>query len=566
MKNNKLITKQTRSAIAITLLIASPLSMAANYDLLNQQPSNFGNLNQNEPLSKESWSTPSILDSMQKEIINEKKRDYLDVFNLLKQNKLDEAGSKLASLLKQFPENPELYNLKALLETLKKDTVSSEKSYLKAISLDKNNILAHLGLSKMALDAGDLVKAKDYADKTLAINNKTVNGYFLLADIAYKQKNTSEVESVLSTALEKVKGNLSSEILVIQNLGKLYAVQKQPEKLLLISEDLVKRYPDDSKALSILASAQIINDKKSLAEDTLAQLINKDKQDVNPRLMLAKLLSEDADKEKETIKLLDETLTIEPDNLQVYIFKTAYLIKLKRYPDALELANQTEKKFPTLSLGKLLKGDVFRAEQKLDDALDNYKQAYKKQPDNKVLFTIVDILIAQQKIPDAIKLLDNELAKNSNKSPIHFKLASIYQQQKDYKQAEAHYNVMMTDQPDNVLVLNNLAWIYSQENNPKAVELAKKAYTLAPESAAIADTYGYILIKQAQQVEGLKILEKAAALAPKLDDIQFHLADAYAANGQQEKAIEILERITTAEQNFSEKKSAVDLLAKLKKK
>jgi predicted Zn-dependent protease len=116
------------------------------------------------------------------------------------------------------------------------------------------------------------------------------------------------------------------------------------------------------------------------------------------------------------------------------------------------------------------------------------------------------------------------------------------------------------------LVLNNLAWIYSLENSPKAIEFAQKAYKLSPESAAIADTYGYILIKQAQQEEGLKLLEKAATLAPKMDDIQFHLAEAYVANDQQAKAIEILERITSSGQNFSEKKSAVDLLTKLKKK
>jgi predicted Zn-dependent protease len=86
----------------------------------------------------------------------------------------------------------------------------------------------------------------------------------------------------------------------------------------------------------------------------------------------------------------------------------------------------------------------------------------------------------------------------------------------------------------------------------------------APESAAIADTYGYILIKQGQQEEGLKILDKAANLAPKANDIQFHLAEAYVANGQQAKAIELLDRIVKAEQNFSEKKAAVDLLDKLR--
>lgn len=565
MKNKSLITKQTLAVVAISLLAANFLAVAAKYETLNPQSGMLGNQDLKTTLPNESWSSPSILDSMQQEKINEKKRGYIEVLDLIKQNKLDEAGVKLAPLLKQSPANAELYNLQALLETLKKNTAAAVQNYQKAISLDKNNILANLGLSKLALDSGDLTKAKDYAARTLAINNKLIGAYLLLADIAYSQKNFSEVESVLTTALEKNKGDLLAEIELIQNLGKLYAAQKQPEKMLVLGEDLAKRYPNDSKALSLLAGTQIVNNKKSLAEETLTKLIAKDKTDINDRLLLANLLSEHVDKEKEVINLLDEAISIAPDKPQAFIFKTAYLIKLKRYPDALELASLTEKKFPSLAIGKLLLGDVFLAEQKLDQALDNYQQSYKKQANDKVLFTITDILIAQKKLPDAIKLLNTELAKNDKNNAIHFKLASIYQQQNEFRQAEKHYNAMLKDQPDNALALNNLAWIYSQENNPQAVELAKKAFANAPESAAIADTYGYILIKQNQHPEGLKILEKAANLAPQANDIQFHLAEAYIANDQQTKAIEILERIVKAEENFAEKKAAVNLLEKLKK-
>jgi putative PEP-CTERM system TPR-repeat lipoprotein len=566
MKNKSLITKPTRAIVVISLMVASFFAMAAKYETLSPQPDILSNHNPNSVLQNESWNSPSILDSMQQEKNNAKKRGYSEVLDLLKQKKLDEAGVKLAPLIKQSPESTELYNLQALLETLKKDTAAAIQNYQKAISLDKNNILANLGLSKLALDSGDLTKAKDYASKTLAINGKLVSAYLLLADIAYSQKNYNEVESVLTTALAKNKGDLLAELEVIQNLGKLYAAQKQPEKMLVLGEDLAKRYPNDNKALSLLAGTQIINNKKSLAEDTLTKIIAKDKTDSNDRLLLANLLSENAGKEKDVINLLDEAIAIAPNKPQAFIFKTAYLIKLKHLAEALELAKLTDKKFPDLAAGKLLLGDIFMAEQKLDQALDNYQESYKTQANDKVLFTITDILIAQKKLPDAIKLLNTELAKNSNSKTIHFKLASIYQQQNDFRQAEKHYNTILAEQPNNALALNNLAWIYSQENNPKSLELAKKAFSNAPESGAIADTYGYILIKQNQQQEGLKILEKAASLAPTENDIQFHLAEAYSVNEQQAKAIEILNRIVKDDQNFMEKSAALNLLDKLNKK
>jgi predicted Zn-dependent protease len=275
-------------------------------------------------------------------------------------------------------------------------------------------------------------------------------------------------------------------------------------------------------------------------------------------------MMEQPDKDKETLALLDEAALITTDNPEPLVLKAAYLIKLKRNQDALALATKIDQKFPKLVLGKLLKGDVYLADKQLDKAIEIYQQAYKVQPNDRILFTLADLLNAQKKEPEAMKLLEDALAKNKKSLGIHFKLASIYQQKNDNKQAEDHYNAMLAEQPDNVLALNNLAFLYSQKNDPRALDLAKKAAEKAPEAAPILDTYGYILLKQNQAKEGLAILEKAASLAPKANDIQFHLAEAYLATDDSKKAIAILEVIVKAEQDFAEKKAAENLLAKLK--
>ena len=566
MKNKINLSKHRLNAIALGLLASSSLVMAANYDALEHQSSNFSNLDQITPQGAEPGGSSSALESLRQAEMSNKKATYLELLNLLKQNKLEEADKKISEILKKSPDEADYYNLQALLKTLQKNLAGAQQSYEKAIKLNPKNILAHLGLAKLALESGQLDKAKEYANKALAIDDKALNAYLLLADVAYKQKDYAEVERVLLTAQEKVKGDIKAEAEVVKSLAKFYGVQKQPEKILSLCEDLDKRYPNNSVALNLLAQAQIINDKKPLAEQTLQKLIDQDKQDIGNRLLLARLLSEHPDKDKETLALLDEAALINPDNPEALVFKAAYLLKLKRNEDALELANKIDKQFPKLVLGKLLKGDVYLAEKELDKATEMYQQAYKVQPNNRVLFTLADLLMAQKKQPEAIKLLNNALEKNKKDLGIHFKLATIYQQQNDIKQAEAHYNAMLTEQPDNVLALNNLAFIYSQQNDPRALELAKKAYEKAPESAAILDTYGYILIKQGQPKEGLPIIEKAATLAPKANDIQFHLAEAYLANDNTPKAIEILEVIVKAEQDFTEKKAAVSLLEKLKAK
>jgi predicted Zn-dependent protease len=200
----------------------------------------------------------------------------------------------------------------------------------------------------------------------------------------------------------------------------------------------------------------------------------------------------------------------------------------------------------------------------LDKAAEMYQKAYNIEPNDRILFIVVDLLVTQKKQANAIKLLNGALEKNNKNIAAHFKLATIYQQQNNLQQAEAHYKAMLTQQADNVLALNNLAFLYSQQNDPRALEYGKKAYEKAPESAAVLDTYGSILVKHNQAKEGLVLLEKAAGLALKEPNIQFHLAESYVANNNPEKAIEILAPLVQAEADFTEKKAATDLLEKLK--
>lgn len=46
-------------------------------------------------------------------------------------------------------------------------------------------------------------------------------------------------------------------------------------------------------------------------------------------------------------------------------------------------------------------------------------------------------------------------------------------------------------------------------------------------------------------------------------DIKYHLAEAYATNGDKKQAIDILNQIVNADQIFSEKNAAIALLKKL---
>ncbi len=479
---------------------------------------------------------------------------YTSVIKLIKEKKLKNAREKLATLLKQNPNDVQLYNLQALLEIQENNIEAAKENYKKAIEVDPKIIDGYLNLAQIAFSEGQLNQAKKYVNTALTISKNNTYAHLLRAKIALEQKDTITAEKTLLAALKNNKGNLESEAEIISYLGKYYIDEKQPKKLLPLSHDLIKRYPDNPLALSILVSALVANNQIQSAEEALQKYITKHKNDTNNRLTLIRLLSEHPNKGKKINELFDEIYSIEPNNLSALVFETNYLTITKEYKKALEIADKVQSLVPDKSTGKQLKGDIFIAENKLDKALAAYQQAHQIEPTNRTLFKIADLMSAQGKINGSINFLKKELAINDKNIAAHFKLATIYQYQNNSAQAQEHYNAVLAEQPDNVDALNNLAWLYLAQNDSRTLSVAEKAYKNSGEAPAIADTYGYALIKLGKPKEGLKILEKAAKSLPKIQDIQYHLAEAYTINGNNKQAIEILEKIVNSQKSFSEKK------------
>ena len=121
-------------------------------------------------------------------------------------------------------------------------------------------------------------------------------------------------------------------------------------------------------------------------------------------------------------------------------------------------------------------------------------------------------------------------------------LAVLHQENEAPEKAIPPYEELLEVTPWNVVALNNLAWIYHQQGDERAMELARQAFELNSGNAAIADTYGWILFQAGKTEESLPVLEKAHELQPDSEEIAMHLAEAYRANGRDADAKRVLEK------------------------
>jgi Flp pilus assembly protein TadD len=122
--------------------------------------------------------------------------------------------------------------------------------------------------------------------------------------------------------------------------------------------------------------------------------------------------------------------------------------------------------------------------------------------------------------------------------------------------------VVQIDNKDPI-TLNDLAWVYQQTNDERALRTAERAYALLPENAAIADTLGWIQLEAGKIEPALELLEKAGKAAPQNPEIQYHLAMAYRESGDPDAAKRILMNLIQADKNFPSREAAENVLTGL---
>jgi len=115
----------------------------------------------------------------------------------------------------------------------------------------------------------------------------------------------------------------------------------------------------------------------------------------------------------------------------------------------------------------------------------------------------------------------------------------------------------------NIQALNNLAWAYLQTKDNRALSTAEQAYNLAGENPMVIDTLGWVLLSQSQTERALPLLQKAAALAPDVGDIRYHLAYGYFKVGNKASARKELEQVLAKGEPFGDSGAARTLLQQL---
>jgi uncharacterized protein (TIGR03790 family) len=144
------------------------------------------------------------------------------------------------------------------------------------------------------------------------------------------------------------------------------------------------------------------------------------------------------------------------------------------------------------------------------------------------------------------------------------RLATLHEAREEYARAGERYRAILASAPQDVVALNNLAYLLATRQNlpAEALPLAQRAYRLAP-GPLVADTLGWVHHLLGDHESALPLMERAIEAAPDNVDILVHAAAVHAALGDRPRAARTLESAKALDAAAGERADVLAIEAKI---
>ncbi len=476
----------------------------------------------------------------------------------MEQKQFDKALSAIQALDKKLPRNPAVIVLRGQAYAGKNDLALARQSYEEALAIDPGFYPAVAGLAQFDVFDKKPAAARKRFEAVLSKDKNHLQAMLALAQLATLEKNNRAAQDWLEKAAAAHPKALEPR----QRLIPLYFETQAYQKALTVANEAMQANPDSPVALDLLGTAQLAAGQKENALVSATRLVAKMPHTPAAYMKLAQV-QQNLGKQDAARKSLSQALAVQPDFLPAQETLANLEIQAGNTDAALRIARQIQTAQPKSAEGFLLEGNVHLAAKKPAAAAQSYTQALGLARKNTTLIMWHQAASLAGNASQADSELMLWLKAQPADYPVRAYLAQHYMNTGRTREAIGQYETVLQYTADNALALNNLAALYQQQKNPRALATAEKAYKLSPNNAAVQDTLGWILVEQGQAKRALPLLKAAATQQPGIATLRYHYAVALVQTGAKSEARAELEQLLTKTPTFPEASAAKALLGSL---
>ena len=485
-------------------------------------------------------------------------QEAADIVVLLRNKEFDKAIALAERMTQARPNDPKGYNWQGMAFLAKQDRVNARRSFQNALRVSPGDPTALVSLAQIDIQQKDTASAQKRLQAVLEKDPKNVTAMLSLAQLEILKGDS---EAVLAW-FHKAKSARPDAVDPRLNIGAYHMRRGNLKEAVAELLDAARVIPGNPDILSMLGEAQLADGQGKAATETFMKLVA-----TRPSAALAYYQLANAqlaaNNTSGAAKSLAKALQIRPDYVDAAILLAGVEAQAQRYPEALKLAKLVQSAQPGSPAGLALEGDVLMAQKRYADAANVYEKALEKGAANTIVAKLYAAHLGSGRAKEADGLLQRWLKDHPDDVFVLQFAAGESLRKGEIEHAIEHYRQVLQKDPKNQTALNNLAALYQQVGDGRALQTAELAYKLNPQSPAIADTLGWILLERGDVRRGIEMLQSALARDPNNPQIRYHLAVGWAKSGDKAKAKRELEGLLAREQRFPQRDSARALLKQL---
>ncbi len=485
--------------------------------------------------------------------------DVILVMNYLRQNAPDKALAAVARLAQKQPNNPLTHQLAGAAHQAKRDLASARTSHEKALSLQPAYVPSLRALAQIDVLEGKSGAARQRYEDLVSKNQ--ANSAVLLAYAATLRgtgADAKEIGSVLERAVRADSAAVEPRLALIDHLVST----ADARRALQVAQEANTLIPNNPRIIEALGVAQQAAGNIHQAIETLRQNALQQPKAAQPQIRLAGAFAAAKDYTR-AAQTLKRAIALDPQRVDLHRDVAIYLAQAGRTDEALAEARAVQKARPTDALGWVIEGDLQQMRKEWRVALDAYRTGQRLGGEALVSRRIMATLAGVADNVEARRYVER-WSKESVRDPLpRVFLAEREMHDRKFAAAADRYRELITLQPNNPTFLNNLAWVSAQLGEPGALKYAEDAHRLAPDSPAVLDTLGWLLIEQGDDKRGLEMLNRAVSLAPRANGIRLNLARGLIKSGDKVAARKELELIAKSTDPSPARDEAAAMLSKL---
>lgn len=455
--------------------------------------------------------------------------------------------------------SPLVRNLEAAVALGNKDPATARAKLRAALALDPGFLPSTLNLMNLDIGEKNFASASAHLEAALSRDPKNLPALLARADLAVR---AGEPAAAVQKHLEQAHKAHPQSPEPLLLLAKHHARTGSHDAAVRAAIEARRIAPDKPEVYETLGALQLDAKDYSNAVASFARLVTLKPNSASAHYGLGRAQIGNGNRASARLSF-QRALAIRPDHIDAKAAIAAMELDEWKFSAALAIARELQQEAPKAAAGYLIEADAYILEHKPAEAARFYSRAFELAPTERTAVRLHDAMLRAQQPAEADKHLLEWLEKRPKNLSARMYLATTFARRNMYREAAEQYSQVLAVQPDNILVLSNMAVALHKANDPRARAYTEKALALAPTTPVLLDTLAQILFAENQLNRSRDLWERAVVLAPDAADMRYRYAVVLAKTGRRELAITELRKALESPRTFPGRRDAERLLKAL---